>query len=384
MSATLPRRAFLGAELPGDDVAFTADGIVVDGARPGGMADAAGLQAGDRLTALAGVALGTLADLREALRQAGTATATTLTFTRAGAGHAAVVAVVAHPAEADAALGTLAVDGATLRTLTLVPAAPRALVLVLQGIACESIELAAQDAPLAGLLAGWAAAGLASLRVERRGVGDSDGGPADAVDFTTEHADARAALDHARAVAAGLGVPLYLFGHSVGGIHAACLAKDHPDLAGVLVYGTPVTRWFDCLADSIQRQLALRGADDEALARALADLAAVAERGELNGRSAAYHAQLHALDLEATWAAVTARTLVLRGEHDWVVRAEDQARIADLAGGVTTVVDLPGLDHLFGWHPDRASSLRDYGVGPFDPAIVTATVGWIAAAIDEG
>ncbi|MCX5743623.1 MAG: hypothetical protein NT062_14115, partial [Proteobacteria bacterium] len=69
--------------------------------------------------------------------------------------------------------------------------------------------------------------------------------------------------------------------------------------------------------------------------------------------------------------------LVLRGEHDWVVDPDDQARVAGLALGETTIVDLPDLDHLFGAHADRAASLRDYGIGAFDAAIVDATRRWI-------
>ena len=62
------------------------------------------------------------------------------------------------------------------------------------------------------------------------------------------------------------------------------------------------------------------------------------------------------------------------------MRADDQARIATLARGATTVVDLLGLDHLYGWHADREASLRDYGIGSFDRSIVDATVAWIASS----
>ncbi|HEY5922730.1 MAG TPA: alpha/beta hydrolase, partial [Kofleriaceae bacterium] len=163
---------------------------------------------------------------------------------------------------------------------------------------------------------------------------------------------------------------------SVGGIIAAQLAS-RDDVAGVIVYGTPVMRWLDCLVDSTERQLALRGAPAEVIAEHAAAMRALAQTGDLNGRSAAYHDQLHALDLEAAWRAVAAPVLVLRGEHDWVVRADDQARIAELAPGTTTIVDLPNLDHLFGAHDDRDASLRDYGAGRADPALASATIEWL-------
>ena len=43
-------------------------------------------------------------------------------------------------------------------------------------------------------------------------------------------------------------------------------------------------------------------------------------------------------------------------------------------GERVTIVDVAGVDHLFGWHADRDASLRDYGAGAFSPAIVQATM----------
>ena len=268
----------------------------------------------------------------------------------------------------------LAVEGARLRTLETEAEGSRCLVLVIQGIACESVDT--PDSPLAKLVASWR---LSTLRFDKRGVGDSEGGPCDVTDFRTELADARAAL--ALAITRARGRPLFVFGHSVGGILAA-LIGDQPAIAGIIVYGTPVMRWLDCLVDSTRRQLELRGAEPATIARETAAIETLARVGELNGRSAAYHAQLHELDLAAAWQRVTAPVLVLRGEHDWVVRADDQARIAELARGPTTIIDLPNVDHLLGAHADREASLRDYGVGVFDPTIGDAIAAWIHSTLE--
>ncbi len=382
MPLTLPRRALLGAELPGDEVAFTADGIWVTGVAPGSMAEIAGMASGDQLRSVAGRRVRSLAELGVALREAARAgAAVELVYARGDTQISSTVDVIGQPFEqiegAMLHYGAIDVGGVRLRTIEARVGSPRALVAFVQGIACESIDHAmSPDAPLAGLVVGWAGSRYESIRFDKRGVGDSDGGPCPATDFATEVADAHAVLTHARDLARTRGIPLVVCGHSVGGIIAALLAPAlEPD--GVIVYGTPVMRWIDCLKDSTKRQLLLRNAPADDIASRCAALDKLASRGELNGRSAAYHRQLDEIDLETAWRSVRCPVLVVRGEHDWVVDADDQARIASLAAGPTTIADLPALDHLFGAHADREASLRDYGIGAFDSSIVSATVDWL-------
>src|SRR5262245_49726383 len=130
MQATLPRRALLGAELPGDHDAFTSEGVRIVAVAPESMAARAGLGAGDVLVSLAGMPVRDLRELAAALRRAGAATTTELAFVRGGEHHVGVVAVVPFPREPDAVYGELAVAGAALRTIETTPTAPRALVVL--------------------------------------------------------------------------------------------------------------------------------------------------------------------------------------------------------------------------------------------------------------
>ncbi|HEY5922612.1 MAG TPA: alpha/beta fold hydrolase, partial [Kofleriaceae bacterium] len=221
-SRSLPRRAYLGAELPADTEAFTHGGVRIAGVVDGSMAERAGLCANDLLVSLADHPVHDLRSLAAALRSAGGAATAEVVYVRDGAQHAITVDVVDVPTEPDAAYGELGVDGARLRTIATHAESPRALVLVIQGIACESIDHALDlDAPLASFVTAVTAAGYDTLRFDKRGVGDSEGGPCATSDFHTELADARAALEYARR----RGLPIVLFGHSVGGIIAAQLAS---------------------------------------------------------------------------------------------------------------------------------------------------------------
>lgn len=363
----LVRRGFLGVELLGDAEAFGPDGVAVAGVVPGGMAERAGVAPGDRITAIAGLPTTSLCELGIALRRAGASPTTVIAIARGTERLERSASVAPHPRDDGTSYGELAVDGARLRTIVVATPRPRAVVVVIAGIACESVDHAAS--PFAALARAWAAADLDSFRFDKRGVGDSDGGPCDVTDFATELADARAAVAAAAEYAGSRGAPLVVFGHSVGGMIAPLVAGEHA--AAIAVYGTPVMRWLACLVDTTRRQLALRGAPPDEIERQAAALEALATGGGLNGRSAAYHAQLDAIDPAAAWRAVRVPIFVGRGEHDWVVEPTDQARIPG------ELVDLPGLDHMFGWHADREASLRDYGAGRLDDSLARAIARWL-------
>ncbi len=362
----------------------------------GGMADAAGARAGDVIASIDGRQIYSLCALGAALRAAGARRAAELVVEQRGEQIRAQVAVRHMPRETLAgqtvSYESLDAAGARLRSIVTHPdaAPPRGAVLCVQGIACESIELAGRDhAPLAGLAHGWARAGFVTMRVDKRGVGDSEGGPCHGVDFDTERADFRAAMAAFCADPRTQSVPLFLFGHSVGGMLAPLLAPPRA-FAGVMTYGTSTSNWLDCVEQSTSRQLALRGKTPSDIDAHIATLRQRVARDGLNGRSAAYHRQLDRIDLRSAWQqAPYSRLLVLRGEYDWVVGAEEQAELAAVVGdrveGAARVVDLPGLDHMLGWHEDRAASLSEYGAGRADGQVLKTSLEWMhTQAVDSG
>jgi pimeloyl-ACP methyl ester carboxylesterase len=290
-SVVLPRRPFLGVALEGRRIVRVA---------PGSCADRAGLVPGDELLSEIGP---------------------TVQTTRGE------VIVEPRPLEEGALYDHVSIAGARLRTITRKPENPWGSVLYLPGISPATIEAFPN---VRALCTAWTDAGLVTMRVDRRGSGDSEGPPAD---FAAEVEGARAAFD-------ALSPPVFVFGHSVGGMVAPLL--DRP-ARGTIVYGTASTRWRACLEASTRRQL--RG---RSLAEIEAALAAQRE-GLLVGdeRSPEFHAQLDGVDLVAAWRRIDHPVLVLHGELDRVVGDEEARAIAAQAQSAEFRV-LPSRGHDVG------------------------------------
>jgi pimeloyl-ACP methyl ester carboxylesterase len=357
--------------------------VLVAGVVDGGMAIEAEVQAGDLLVSIAGAPMTSLCEMAFALRAAGKHSDVEIVFDRAGKTFSRVVAVQPCPCESiegqEVSYEHIESQRARLRSIVTRPLAgsPRGAILFLQGIACESVDYGADsDEPIARLIHGWAEAGFVTMRVEKRGVGDSDGAACPDGDFETELADHRAALGALISDARSKGLDLYLFGHSIGGMVAPILASEKR-VQGIMVYGTSTKTWLDCVVASTRRQYEMRGVDAARIDEILGSLRERVAREGLNGRSADYHRQLDALDLPAMWKRVNETpVLVLCGEHDWVLSREEQMQIGEYVKS-TRGIDLPGLDHMLGWHASRADSLSAYGQGPYDPVVLEASLEWM-------
>lgn len=343
----LPRRAFLGASVHDGDC-----GVEVLRVWPGSMAERAAARPGDVILAYGGRAIGTVADLVAACRDH-TAQTVQLVLERDDRERLERVEYIPFPDEV--------VDGATieygehgtLRTILAVPdGGADTVVCLLPGIDYASVDFALrEDHPTARFLAGLCDAGLATFRVERPGLGDSRGKPCHG--WLDEQALYREAIGSLTGFSR-----VVLFGHSVGGMHAPRLS----DLADALiVYGTTSRQWSDCLGESRARQRRLRGLpprDDDDWP---------------TERPRRFHEQLEATDLRAAWAANDRPTLVVIGEHDWVVSDEEQREVP----GEVVVID--GLDHAYTTHPTLEASLAALGRGEPCAELAAACARWLRA-----
>jgi pimeloyl-ACP methyl ester carboxylesterase len=215
--------------------------------------------------------------------------------------------------------------------------------------------------------------GLVVGRIEKPGVGGSDGVCAD-IDFDTELAAYQAAfqyLDTDPWVApGGLVVAAQSFS---GGV--APLISQGRSVRGYFIMSTWVRTWFERLIEFERLRMLQARVDPAILARRMRQYVelyaiyltqqitpgeAIARRPHLSevwegtdthqyGRAAAFFHQLQSLDLEHEWSRVSAPTLVMWGDQDIAMHRLDHERIVALVNannpGAATLMVVPGAGH---------------------------------------
>jgi pimeloyl-ACP methyl ester carboxylesterase len=258
----------------------------------------------------------------------------------------------------------------------------------------------------------FANSGFVTLRVEKPGVGDSEGGPFADMDYTTELDIYRQALKQLKETKEVDSGNVFIFGHSMGGAFGPMIAAENP-VKGLVVYGVEARTWFEYLLDTIRYQGLLAGdtfekADDlvrqgsQLLALVflenqsvdevkkshpkLADLTdSLFPGGLFNGKTHDFWRQLVGTNFAAYWARCNAHVLAVRGASDFVTYDADHKLIADIVNrahpGWGKSAVLPGSDHLFHNFATEPESLKNFRSGKFNPAFIKMTKDWIDAVM---
>jgi len=288
-------------------------------------------------------------------------------------------------------------------------AGPHPAVMMIRGVGCRSCEFPLHpEEPLRLLIDAWSRAGFCTLRVEKLGIGDSEGPPCRDTSFSSELAGSRAGLDLLRSADFVDSRRIALFGHCVGGMIAPLLAAESP-VAGVGTVGTSADRFSDCVCASRRRQLALGGDSLEQLPamRELQELLLreglgpgealdrrpdlvhvlplLSQGGRIFGRSFAYSRELDCADLEGAWTRLNAEVAVFHAEYDYVCSREEALRIVELVNergcGRARLVELASAGHLLYKQASLQASFDQPLVGLVDSGIVPATLKWLERAV---
>lgn len=257
-----------------------------------------------------------------------------------------------------------------------------------------------------------ARAGIASLRFDKRGVGESDG------DVTTASRaelldDVDAAIEALRSQPEIDAERILLIGHSEGGYLAPAVTVADGEVAGLaLLAGAArplgdVTRW------QVETLLRQQGAEGDTLEAALTqqdqytafvkssegewtDYTAAELRDELAWLTDETAAQLKSTPLSLSWLRehyrddpaavlrdVDVPVLIINGEKDLQVPAAEAALLQEIleeAGNddVTAYV-LSDLNHLLRYHPEEPNLTYRHLSDPVDPRVIDALLEWVAA-----
>lgn len=301
--------------------------------------------------------------------------------------------------------------GHRLRTITSHPrsAGRHPALLYLPGLTPASFDFALSATnDEAILLSTLANADIVTMRVDKPGTGDSEGGAYSTLDFATEADAYRQGLVALRQMPDVDTSRVFLFGHSLGGCYAPLLASE-TSVRGVAVYGTLARTWHEYLLDVVRFQGLLSGqsyaqVDDsvrvtarmlelvledgqspEQVAQARPELAGlVAENfpGDLYfGRSLAFWRQIFATNLASLWARSNTHVLVVHGASDYVSYAADHELIAKIVEqahpGWARYESPPNSDHWMHEWPTEAESEKHAGTGTFNPAFAKMLLDWI-------
>jgi len=278
-------------------------------------------------------------------------------------------------------------------------------------LSCDSVEASEDTKDASGMVFRGLAQmpGFSLFRVDKQGVGDSEGVCSD-TDFESELAGYRAAFHALKNYDFIDTNQIYILGISNGGGFAPLVAESPSEQAqvqGYVAVGGWVKTWFEHMLEIERRRFALMGKSPAEVNARMKDastlyhdwliknkpideilrehpkLASLWPEGKdhahLYGRPLAFYQQLQNLNLAAAWSQVKVPTLVLHGQYDWIMSREDHELIAAYVNanrpGAARFVEVPETGHTF----QHYLSIQDAFSGksaPFDPKVLRLLTDW--------
>lgn len=304
-------------------------------------------------------------------------------------------------------------DAVLAGALTLPEGPPRAAVVLIQGAGPHGRDQVISGAPMFGeLAAALAERGVASVRIDNAGVGESSGRPV--AHFKERQAHIARVLEAMAGRPELVGVPVGLIGHSEGALIAPRLSAEHDEVVDFLILlGAPGrpgrTVWVDQQSNPERfpdhdagGHAAIRQAFDAVAAASIAgdaagvDAAATdlfkviglssAETDEVKpdfvARMASPEMQVFlGHDPAEAFARVTDPVLALWGTHDRLVDPALNAPVfltsRNSASRLTAVV-LPDEDHFFLRGEGLPPGQHARGKMSLSPALIDAIDAWLA------
>jgi uncharacterized protein len=239
--------------------------------------------------------------------------------------------------------------------------------------------------PFRHIAAALAARGVATLRLDDRGVGGSTGDASSATGDDTAD-DARVALEWLRQRADIDPARLALIGHSLGGEVAPLVAADDPRLAALVLMGAPAQNFRETMR--YQHRYLIENDPEIPPGQRETALAEAMRRQEENVAASVEKWRPWAQDRDPlpTARRVRCPVLILHGLTDRAVPPDDASRLAEaIRGGGNarvTVRLFPSVNHHFQHDPVGARAGYDrLPTQDLEPAFLDALSSWLAETL---
>lgn len=216
--------------------------------------------------------------------------------------------------------------------------------------------------------------GMVMMRIEKPGVGDSDGNCSTS-DFITDLSGYHAAIRALKTKSYVDTTNIIIYGSSMGSALAPYLANEH-GLAGVISDGTFFKTWFEHMLEIERRIRQMSGDNESEIAEklnkyyiplyykmmiekksyheAVNEYPALADYNyhspeHMYGRPMAYYQQLQDFDIAGGWENLSVPLRIMRGTNDWIMSAYDNQMIMDLLDRKShedhVLFEKEGMDH---------------------------------------
>jgi alpha-beta hydrolase superfamily lysophospholipase len=411
----LPRRPQFGAQLsPVTDSVRTATGQSFEGGlqlgqiTPNSSAEAAGLLPGDILISLDNKSPASVPDLVAQLKAIGGGKSVDMEYVRGTERIPGEILLKEYPRETpedfDVLYEAVDVDGALRRVIFTKPRTEGKLpmVVLMGGLGCYSVDVP-PPTPFSyrEILYALTRAGFVTMRIEKTGMGDSEGAPCAEQSFFDEvHGLVCAVHEASRFSFVDTSRIIYL-GHSMGGLVAPVVYQDVP-CAGICAIGTGGISWFEYELTNQRRQMVLGGADYDSLEmqQAEKELAMhllyvekqtpeqiLAEHPTFTDyinypAHYTFMQEVANLNLAHYWKTVDSPVLLIHGGADFISDGYEHAYCRDIINyyhpGRAEYLEFPEMDHYFLKAKDQTDAFAqlvagfpnsEMNQGIFDPII---------------